>query len=314
MSTGDDFLFVEKYRPKTIEDCILPKQLKETFQGLTRKRKLLNLMLCGQSGIGKTTVAKALCNEIKADTLIINASLDRNIDTLRNEIQNFASSKSFTGKRKYVILDEFDNSNPNSTQFALRNFIEKYHKNCGFILTCNYPTNIIEALHSRCSKIDFVISNDEKLDIMRQFYKRLVGILKKEEIQFDKKVVASLVEKMFPDFRKILNEIQKYSVNGVIDAGILTSTQNVNLDELIKHLKEKHWNNMRDWVSKYSINYNNFYSEVYNTLTKLIQDSSKPQLVAIINEYMCKEPWSMDKEITRTACLTDIMRDIEWKG
>jgi DNA polymerase III delta prime subunit len=235
----DDFLWVEKYRPRKIEDTILPEDLKATFQEFVNNGNIPNLLLCGSAGVGKTTVARAMLEEINADYIVINGSMNGNIDTLRNDIRNFAATVSFTGGRKYVILDEADYLNANSTQPALRNFMEEYSSNCGFILTCNFVNRIIDPLHSRCSVVEFKIGAKEKAELAKQFMQRVCGILDDEKVGYEKKVLAEIITKHFPDWRRVLNELQRYSVRGTIDSGILSSVDNVEIKELVKHLKGK---------------------------------------------------------------------------
>ena len=235
----DDFLWVEKYRPKSINNAILPTNLKATFQQFVDQQNIPNLILTGRAGVGKTTVARAMLEELQCDYIIINGSMNGNIDTLRNEIRDFASSVSFSGGRKYVILDEADYLNPNSTQPALRNFMEEYSKNCGFILTCNFKNRIIEPLHSRCSVIEFKIETEEKPKMASQFFKRVCNILKDEGIEFEPKVIVEVITKFFPDWRRVLNELQRYSATGRIDSGILVNFSEENLKALVELLKTK---------------------------------------------------------------------------
>ena len=249
---NEEFLWVEKYRPKTIEDTILPADLKATFQQFVDQKNIPNLILSGTAGVGKTTVAKAMLEELDCDYIVINGSMNGNIDTLRNDILNFASTVSLSGGRKYVILDEADYLNPNSTQPALRNFMEEFSKNCGFILTCNYSNRIIEPLHSRCSVIDFKISKKAMAKLATQFFKRVTFILESEKIGFDQKVVAEVINKHFPDWRRVLNELQRYSVSGKIDSGILVNMSHDSFKDLIKHMKDRDFTEVRKWVAKNS--------------------------------------------------------------
>ena len=228
----EEFLWVEKYRPKSINDCILPDSLKQTFQEFVNQNNIPNLLLAGGPGVGKTTVAKAMLQEIDADYIVINGSMNGNIDTLRNEIKDFASTMSFTNKRKYVILDEADYLNPQSTQPALRNFMEEFSKNCGFILTCNFKNRIIEPLHSRCSVVEFNIPKPVRPKVASQFFKRVGDILNKENVEYNDKVLAKMVESYFPDFRRVINELQRYSTLGKIDTGILANTSDASIDDL----------------------------------------------------------------------------------
>ena len=270
----DDFLWVEKYRPQTVSDTILPDDLKTTFQQFVDQNNVPNLLLTGRAGVGKTTVAKAMLNQIGADFITINGSMNGNIDTLRIDISNFASSVSFTGGRKYVILDEADYLNANSTQPALRNFMEEFSKNCGFILTCNFKNRIIEPLHSRCSVVEFNISNKDKPKIAADFFKRVCGILDDEGIQYDKKSVAEVVQLYFPDWRRVLNELQRYGSTGRIDAGILASKSSDNISSLISLMKEKNFTAARKWVAENSdIDSAVLYRQLYDILPSKISST-----------------------------------------
>lgn len=310
----DDLLWVEKYRPRSIDDTILPVQLKQTFQEFVNQDKVPNLLLTGRAGTGKTTVAKAMLEELGCDYIVINGSLNGNIDTLRNEIKTFASAVSLTGGRKYVILDEADYLNPNSTQPALRNFIEEYSKNCGFILTCNFKNRIIEPLHSRCSVVDFKIPKEEKPKLAAVFYKRVREILSQENIDADNKAVAAVVETHFPDFRRTLNELQRYSATGRIDSGILVNHKEENIKEVIGYLKEKSFTNVRKWVGENSdIDTNVFFRALYDTASEYLKPSSISQLVLILADYQYKAAFVADPEINITACLTEIMIEVEFK-
>ena len=259
----EEFLWVEKYRPKTIEEVILPVELKQTFQQFVDQKNIPNLILSGSSGVGKTTVARAMLEQLGCDYIIINGSMNGNIDTLRNEILNFASSVSLSGGRKYVILDEADYLNPNSTQPALRNFMEEFSKNCGFILTCNFKNRIIEPLHSRCSVIDFKITKKDMAKLANHFFKRVHNILEIENVEFDKQVVAEIIQKFFPDWRRVINELQRYSATGKIDSGILTNLQQTSIKELIDMIKDKNYTNMRKWVkNNLDTDVNDLYLEI----------------------------------------------------
>lgn len=311
---SDNLIWVEKYRPRTIDDTILPNELKQTFKEFVVKDTIPNLMLSGRAGTGKTTVAKAMLEELGHDYIVINGSLNGNIDTLRNEIKTFASAVSLSGGRKYVILDEADYLNPNSTQPALRNFIEEYSSNCGFILTCNFKNRIIEPLHSRCSVIEFKIPKDEKPKMASRFFKRVMEILSLENVQADTKAVAAVVEKHFPDFRRTLNELQRYSATGSIDTGILTDHKEESLKELISHLKAKSFTNVRRWVGENSdIDTSVFFRLLYDTSSEYLKPSSISQLVLILAEYQYKAAFVADPEINLTACLTEIMIEVEFK-
>lgn len=309
----DDFLWVEKYRPRTVADTILPKNLKKTFQQFVDQKNVPNLILSGSAGVGKTTIARAMLEELDCDYIVINGSMNGNIDTLRNDIQSFASSVSLRGGRKYVILDEADYLNPNSTQPALRNFMEEYSKNCGFILTCNFVNRIIDPLHSRCSVVEFKLTKDDKMECAAQMFKRTCGILQTENVPFDKAVVAEVVKKHFPDNRRILNELQRYSATGAIDTGILTNIQEVTLTQLMKSLKEKNFTNVRKWVAQnLDSDTTTLFRSIYDKSTEFVAPSSVPQLVLILADYQYKDAFVADHEINITACLTEIMANCEF--
>lgn len=310
----DNVLWVEKYRPRTISDTILPDQLKITFQEFVNKKEVPNLLLSGRAGTGKTTVAKAMLEELACDYIVINGSLNGNIDTLRNDIKSFASSVSLSGGRKYVILDEADYLNPNSTQPALRNFIEEFSINCGFILTCNFKNRIIEPLHSRCSVIEFKIQKEDKQKLASQFFNRVLNILGNENIEYDKKVVAEVVGKYFPDYRRTLNELQRYSVTGKIDTGILTDHKEETLKEVLTFLKSKNFSSVRKWVGENSdVDSASFFRSIYDVAADFLKPSSIPQLVLILADYQYKAAFVADHEINITACLTEIMVECEFK-
>jgi DNA polymerase III delta prime subunit len=309
-----DFLWVEAHRPRKIEDCILPSNLKKTFQTFVDNREVPNLLLCGTPGTGKTTVAKALLEEIGCDYIVINGSMNGNIDTLRTEIREFASTISFTGGRKYVILDEADYLNPNSTQPALRNFMEEYSKNCGFILTCNFKNRIIEPLHSRCSVIEFKITKEDKPRIAAQFFKSVCSILKKENVEHDEKAVAEYITKYFPDFRRTINELQRYSAIGKIDSGILSNTQDQNFKQLIASIKDKNFTEVRKWVVENSdVDSSVFFRTFYDMSSNVCSKQSIPQLILILADYQYKNAFVADSELNIMACLVEIMSDCEFK-
>jgi DNA polymerase III delta prime subunit len=309
-----NYLWVEKYRPDTIQKCILSSQLKDTFQQFVDDEHIPNLLLSGGPGVGKTTVAKAMLNQIGATHMMINGSEESGIDVLRNKIKNFASTVSFDTNRKFVILDEADYLNPQSTQPALRGFIEEFHKNCGFILTCNFKNRIIEPLHSRCSVVEFRIPNEEKPKLAAQFFKRITEILEEENVKFNPKAVAGIIEKFFPDWRRCLNELQRYSASGEIDAGILVNISDENLKEMTGFLKEKEFGNMRKWVAN---NLDNdparIYRKIYDTLYERLEPASVPQLVLIIADYQYKSAFVADQEINLLACMTEIMSNVRFK-
>lgn len=307
-----EFLWVEKWRPKTIRDCILPASQRKIFQEMIDKGDIQNMLLCGSAGVGKTTVAKAICEEMGLDYLFINASLENGIDVLRTKISQFASTVSFTGKTKVVILDEADYTNPQSFQPALRGFIEEFSQNCRFIFTCNFKNRIIPPLHSRCSVIEFKIDKSEKPKIAAAFFKRISEILAHEKIESDGKAVAKVVEKHFPDYRRILNELQRYSVSGKIDEGILVNMGEINMNELISSLKEKDWKRMRSWVVN---NLDNDPTTLFRKIYDNLIDNVKqvPQLVLLLADYQYKAAFCADQEINLVACLTEIMATIEVK-
>ena len=312
-----DFLWVEKYRPKKISDCILSEDLKNTFSKFLDSKELPNLLLSGTAGTGKTTVARALCDELGVDSIIINGSDEgRHIDTLRTTIKNFASSVSLDGNsnHKVVIIDEADYMNPDSVQPALRNFIETFYKNCRFIFTCNFKNKIIPALHSRCTVIDFRITNGQKVKTATAFMNRLGDILKQEHIEYDKKVIAELIQRHYPDFRRTINELQRYSVRGKIDSGILVSLSEINNKELVKLLKEKRFSDMRKWVvQNLDKDPSSLFTSIYDILYENLQPQSVPAAVLTIADYQYKSAFVADHEINMVACLTQIMAECKFK-
>jgi DNA polymerase III delta prime subunit len=313
-SRDEMFLWVEKYRPQKIDDCVLPQALKDTFRQYVEQGELPNFLFTGTAGVGKTTIAKALCNEIGAEFMMINGSEESGIDTLRTKIKGFASTISLTDAKKVVILDEADYLNANSTQPALRGFIEEFANNCRFILTCNFKNRIIEPIHSRCSVIEFKIDNKDKQEIAATFFKRAVTILKKEQIEFDPKVVAELITKHFPDYRRILNELQRYSVSGKIDSGILVNMSEESFKSLIKLLKEKDFTEVRKWVSKNSdSDTTSLFRELYDSAANTIEPNSVPQLVLILADYQYKAAFVADHELNIMAALTEIMAQCKFK-
>jgi DNA polymerase III delta prime subunit len=311
-----DFLFVERYRPQVIDDCILPDETKKTFKEFVEKGEIPNLLLAGPPGIGKTTIAKALCNEIGADYYVINGSDEgRFLDTVRNQAKNFASTVSLTGssKHKVIIIDEADNTG-NDVQLLLRANIEAFYNNCRFIFTCNYKNKIIEPLHSRCAVIDFTVRGKEKAQLASEFFKRLQTILETESVEYEPKVLAELVSKHFPDFRRILNECQRYSVSGKIDSGILASFSDISVNELIKNLKEKNFTEVRKWVVSNMDNDSSIIlRRVYDALYDSLVPSSIPAAVLIIAKYQYQIAFVADQEINLLAALTEIMCESEFK-
>jgi DNA polymerase III delta prime subunit len=313
-SRDEMFLWVEKYRPQKIDDCVLPQALKDTFRQYVEQGELPNFLFTGSAGVGKTTIAKALCNEIGAEFMMINGSEESGIDTLRTKIKGFASTISLTDAKKVVILDEADYLNANSTQPALRGFIEEFANNCRFILTCNFKNRIIEPIHSRCSVVEFKIDSKDKQEIAATFFKRAVSILKQEQIEFDPKVVAELITKHFPDYRRILNELQRYSVSGKIDSGILVNMSEESFKGLIKLLKEKDFTEVRKWVSKNSdSDTTSLFRELYDSAATTVEPNSVPQLVLILADYQYKAAFVADHELNIMAALTEIMAQCKFK-
>ena len=311
---NDVFLWVEKYRPKTINECILPKSLKDTFQQFVNDDNIPNLLLTGGPGVGKTTVAKAMLEEIDATYMIINGSEESGIDTLRTKIKNFASTVSMDGNRKFVILDEADYLNAQSTQPALRGFMEEFHKNCGFILTCNFKNRIIAPLQSRCSVVEFQMPSAEKPKLAGMFFKRVIDILTQENIQFEEKAVATLVQKFFPDWRRALNELQRYSASGQIDAGVLVNLSEVNLTELITSLKEKDFSSVRKWiVNNLDNDSDRIFRKLYDTMYDNVESSTIPHLVLLIADYQYKSAFVADQEINLLAFMTEVMGQVKFK-
>ena len=310
----ETFLWVEKYRPNSIDACILPNELKSTFSEIVKDKHIPNLILSGGPGVGKTTVAKAMIEEIGATYMMINGSEESGIDVLRTKIKNFASTVSLEGGRKYIILDEADYLNPQSTQPALRGFMEEFHKNCGFKLTCNYKNRLIDPLHSRCSVIDFIIPKSQKPILAQEFNKSVINILNKENIEFEPKVVAELLMKFFPDWRRVLNELQRYSVSGKIDAGILVNLSEVNINELMVSLKEKEFTNVRKWIVQ---NLDNdpvrIFRRIYDTMYDRIDSNSIPHAVLILADYSYKSSFVADQEINLLACMTELMGQCKFK-
>ena len=311
---NDVILWVEKYRPSKISDCILTDDLKTTFQTFVNEGHVPNLLLSGGPGVGKTTIAKAMLKELDATYMMINGSEESGIDVLRNKIKNFASTVSMDGKRKFVILDEADYLNPQSTQPALRGFIEEFHKNCGFILTCNFKNRIIEPLHSRCSVIEFRIPSSQKPTLAGEFFKRVTTILTQENVQFEPKAVASVVEKYFPDWRRVLNELQRYSASGTIDSGILVNISETNMRDLVSFLKDKDFKSIRKWVANNLDNDpSRMYRKVYDTLYDEIDPNTVPHMVLAVADYSYKSAFVADQEINMLAFMIEIMSQVRFK-
>ena len=310
----ETYLWVEKYRPNAIRDCILPDNLKKTFTEFVNDKHIPNLILSGGPGVGKTTVAKAMLEEIGATYMMINGSEESGIDILRTKIKNFASTVSLEGGRKYIILDEADYLNAQSTQPALRGFMEEFHKNCGFILTCNYKNRLIPPLHSRCSIVDFIIPKEQKPKLAQDFFIRVQNILNKEKVKFDPKAVAELLNKFFPDWRRVLNELQRYSASGIIDAGILVNISDSNINELMHSLREKEFTNVRKWVvDNLDNDPTRLFRQLYDNLYNYVDASSIPHVVVILGEYQYKSAFVADQEINLMACLTEIMGAAKFK-
>ena len=307
-------LWVEKWRPRKVADCILPNETKQLFQDIIASGTMQNLLLTGTAGVGKTTVALALADEMGYDAKIINASLDNGIDTIRSEVTTFASRMSLGGNPKVVIFDEADYLNASSAQPALRGFIEAFHNNCRFIFTCNYKNRIIEPIHSRCTTIDFKIANTDKPVVAGQFMKRVCFILDQEGVKYDKKVVAEMVTKHFPDFRRVINELQRYSVGGTIDSGILLNVNESSYKELIEFMKVKNFNDVRKWVAKNSdASSTEVFRTLYDTLGDHIEPASIPQVILILADYSYKSGFVADQEINMLAALVEIMGTSKFK-
>lgn len=310
-----EFLWVEKYRPQTVNDCILPDHLKKTFSEIVASGEIPNMMFTGTAGLGKTTVAKAICNELDLDYILINGSEDGNIDTLRNKIRRFASSVSLMGGYKVVILDEADYLNPQSTQPALRGFIEEFSDNCRFILTCNFKNRIIEPLHSRCGVYEFNTSKKDMQKLCSDFYQRVIRILQEEDIESNAQMkdVAELIMKHAPDWRRVLNELQRSSVGGVLKLGSLTKTD-ASYDALYKSLKDKDFKKMRSWVTNnMDVDSSVIFRTIYDNMYEQVESQSIPQLVLILADYQYKDAFVADHELNLVACMTEIMANVNFK-
>ena len=311
MST--DFLWVEKYRPKVVADTILPESLKLTFQKIVNGGELPNMLFTGTAGLGKTTIARALCNELGCDFILINGSEEGNIDTLRTKIKQFASSVSLQGGYKVVILDEADYLNPQSTQPALRGFIEEFSNNCRFILTCNFKNRIIEPLHSRCGVYEFNTSKKSMIELCESFMARCKTILDNEKIEYDDKPLAELIMKFAPDWRRVLNELQRYSINGRIDSGVVANLQDKNFDDLFSHLKNKNFKSMRSWVvNNIDTDASAIFRAIYDRMMDKVAPQSIPQLVLLLADYQYKNAFVADHELNVVACLTEVMSDVQF--
>lgn len=311
-----DFLWVEKYRPQTVSECILPKRIKDAFQQFVDRKEIPVLLLSGSAGVGKTTIAKALCEEVGCDYLFINGSDESGIDTFRTKIKQYAGTLSLSGGRKVIIIDEADYLNPNSTQPALRSAIEEFSKNCTFIFTCNYKTRIIDPLASRCANVDFTLNMDEKREMALAFFHRVKEILVKEKVEFDAKIVAKLIEKHFPDYRRILNELQRYASNdgNKIDAGILASIKDVETKQLVDAFRNKDFGAVRRWAAVSA----NDPTQVYSALYKSLYDEVKPEFIPLmivhVAEYQYKSAFVADQELNLVACLAQLMVDCEFRS
>jgi DNA polymerase III delta prime subunit len=308
-----EFLWCEKYRPKVVADTILPESLKLTFQKIVDGGELPNMLFTGTAGLGKTTIARALCNELGCDFILINGSEEGNIDTLRTKIKQFASSVSLQGGYKVVILDEADYLNPQSTQPALRGFIEEFSNNCRFILTCNFKNRIIEPLHSRCGVYEFNTSKKSMIELCESFMARCKTILDNEKIEYDDKPLAELIMKFAPDWRRVLNELQRYSINGRIDSGVVANLQDKNFDDLFSHLKNKNFKGMRSWVvNNIDTDASAIFRAIYDRMIDKVAPQSIPQLVLLLADYQYKNAFVADHELNVVACLTEVMSDVQF--
>ena len=310
---NDVMLWVEKYRPSTISECVLTDDLKKTFQQFVDDGHIPNLLLSGGAGVGKTTVAKAMLDEIGATYMLINGSEESGIDVLRNKIKNFASTVSMDGNRKFVILDEADYLNPQSTQPALRGFIEEFSNNCRFILTCNFKNRIIEPLHSRCGVYEFNTSKKSMIELCESFMARCKTILDNEKIEYDDKPLAELIMKFAPDWRRVLTELQRYSINGRIDSGVVANLQDKNFDDLFSHLKNKNFKSMRSWVvNNIDTDASAIFRAIYDRMIDKVAPQSIPQLVLLLADYQYKNAFVADHELNVVACLTEVMSDVQF--
>jgi DNA polymerase III delta prime subunit len=309
----NEVLWVERFRPKTVQDCILPVELKNTFQQFVDRKEIPHLLLCGSPGVGKTTIARALCEEVGCDYMILNGSDESGIDTFRTKIKNYASSLSLMGVKKVVIIDEADYLNPNSTQPAMRSAMEEFAHNCTFIMTCNYKNRIIEPLQSRCAVIEFRLKPEEKPKMGREFMRRVDEILKTEKISYKLPVVAEVINKFFPDYRRTLNELQRYAVSGTIDEGILANVTDITIMELVKALKERNFRGMRQWVSQHGNDDSaQIFRKIYDSMYDVMKGETIPNAVVILARYQYQAAFVSDQELNLVACLTEIMGECEF--
>ena len=313
---SNEFLWVEKYRPSIVEDCILPETTREVFQGFVNQGELPNLLLTGTAGVGKTTVAKAMCEEIGASYIVINGSDEgRFLDTVRNRVRQFATTISLTSgaAHKVVIIDEADNTT-NDVQLSLRTAVEEFHGNCRFIFTCNFINKIIEPLHSRCTVVDFRIKPEQAMKLQGEFFTRLKTILTHEEVQFEDKVLAKLVKRYYPDWRRLINECQRYAATGAINSAILVDVADINLDDLLGSLKRKDFTTVKNWVVQHMDNDPTMVMrKIYDNLYNVLKPASIPEAVRIIAKYMNSIPIVPDQEINLLACLTEVMMSCEFR-
>ena len=305
-------LWTEKYRPQTVADCILPERLKQPFAEYVKQAMIPNLLLSGGPGVGKTTIAKAMCEEIGCDYLVINGSDESGIDVFRTKIKSYASSLSMSGGRKVIIIDEADYLNPTSTQPALRNAMEEFAGNCSFIFTCNFKGRIIDPLHSRCAVVDFTLKNAEKQRMAADFFGRVQMILTTEAVEYDKKVLVEFIKKFFPDFRRIINELQRYSSFGKIDVGLLSQLGDLEIAEVVKFLKEKDFGALRKWVGSHEVEPTTLYRKLYDNLYTIVKPESIPVAVLLLADYQYKQAFSADGEINVMACMTELMLQMEF--